>query len=132
MKTLLSKIIINLLIYTSKIGTRLSYNGFNHGQNRGFLACVQDIFFHVSCVKAEKIGDCRLAQATGNPDTFKSSLWCKTYLLFTLWSVVCGSFLDNHVPLVFALYKVTDMWRQIFKVDKKQNSHKTLSGKRSG
>ena len=54
MKTLLSKIIINLLIYTSKIGSRLSYDGFNHGQNRGFLACVQDICFQVSRVKAEK------------------------------------------------------------------------------
>ena len=83
MKTLLSKIIINLLIYTSKIGTRLSYNGFNHGQNRGFLACVQDICFQVSRVKAEKMGDYGRAQTTENPDTFKSPLWCKIYLLFT-------------------------------------------------
>ena len=128
MKTLLSKIIINLLIYTSKIGTRLSYNGYNHGQNRGFLTCVQDNYFQVSRVKEKEIGDSRRARATGHPDTFKSPLWCKIYLLFTLRNV-CGSFLDNHVVLVFALYKVTDMWLQIFKVDKKQNSNKTLSGK---
>ena len=61
MKTLLSKIIINLLIYTSKIGTRLGYNGFNHGQNKGFLAYVQDIYFQVSRVKAKEIRDCRQA-----------------------------------------------------------------------
>lgn len=81
MKTLLSKIIINLLIYTSKIGSRLSYNGFNDGQNRGFLACVQDIYFQVSRVKAEKMGDCGRAQATENPDTFKSPL-CAKYIFY--------------------------------------------------
>lgn len=92
MKTLLSKIVINLLIYTSKIGSRLSYNGFNHGQNRGFLACVQDIYFQVSRVKAEKMGDCGRAQATENPDTFKSPLWCKIYLYLPHEMLFAGRF----------------------------------------
>ena len=43
-------------------------------------------------VKAEKMGDCGRAQATENPDTFKSPLWCKIYLYLPHEMLFAGRF----------------------------------------